>query len=74
MSCCVPLCPSNSNSIKSSLFKVPDDDILRVEWANALGVTFKRYSKVCIKHFKKEDVISTWESGKGFSKYTVRIK
>lgn len=73
-SCCVPLCPSKSNSTKTNLFKVPANEVLRLQWANVLGVTFKSSSKVCLKHFNKEDVISTWESGKGFNKYTVSIK
>lgn len=74
MPCCVPLCPSNSNAIKISLFSIPKTDILRLEWEKVLGITFKAHSKVCLNHFKKEDIIDTWESGKGISKYTVRIK
>lgn len=73
-SCCVPLCPSKSNSTKTNLFKVPANEVLRLQWVNVLGVTLKSSSKVCLKHFNEEDVISTWESGKGFNKYTVSIK
>jgi len=69
MACCVPLCPYKD--LKISLFGVPKTSPLRDEWEKVLDVSFKTNSKVCRYHFKKEDVVDTWESGAGLSKYTV---
>jgi len=69
MACCVPLCPYKD--LKNSLFGVPKTSPLRDEWEKVLDVSFKTNSKVCRYHFKKEDVVDTWESGTGLSKYTV---
>uniref|UniRef100_A0A2S2PH77 THAP-type domain-containing protein n=1 Tax=Schizaphis graminum TaxID=13262 RepID=A0A2S2PH77_SCHGA len=72
MPCCVPLCPSNA--LKVSSFRVPKNETLKLEWERVLGVSFKPNSKVCRRHFREEDVIDTWESGQGFSKYTIDLK
>jgi len=53
---------------------VPKNETLKLEWERVLGVSFKPNSKVCRRHFREEDVIDTWESGKGFSKYTIDLK
>lgn len=74
MRCSVPSCyskPIKTNKI--SLFGVPKTDALRLEWEKALGIRLRTTSKVCRDHFKDEDIIDTWVSGKGLSKYTVNI-
>ncbi|XP_025199778.1 uncharacterized protein LOC112597783 [Melanaphis sacchari] len=72
MPCCVPLCPSNA--LKVSAFGVPKNETLKLEWERVLGVSFKPNSKVCRRHFREEDIIDTWVSGQGFSKYTIDLK
>ncbi|XP_029341784.1 uncharacterized protein LOC115033417 [Acyrthosiphon pisum] len=47
---------------------------LRSLWEKSLNLKLKPTSKVCEKHFDVNDVIKTWESGKGFSKYTICLK
>jgi len=54
-----------------SLFGVPKS--LKREWEKALNMNLKEKSKVCAKHFRSQDIVSTWESGKGLSKYSVSI-
>ncbi|XP_022167793.1 uncharacterized protein LOC111031953 [Myzus persicae] len=75
MRCCVASCKTNkSKTTKISLFGIPKTDSLRLEWEKALGVRFKASSRVCRNHFNKEDIIDTWVSGKGLSKYTIDLK
>lgn len=74
MRCCVASCITNKlKTTKISLFGIPKTDSLRLEWEKALGMRFKASSRVCRDHFKKEDIIDTWVSGKGLTKYTVNI-
>ncbi|XP_029348303.1 uncharacterized protein LOC107884088, partial [Acyrthosiphon pisum] len=68
--CCVPYC----NEISKSKFNVPKNNELRSLWEKSLNLKLKPTSKVCEKHFDVNDVIKTWESGKGFSKYTICLK
>lgn len=74
MRCCVASCKTNkSKTSKISLFGIPKTDTIRFEWEKALGVRFKSSSKVCRDHFKEADIIDTWVSGKGLTKYTVNF-
>lgn len=74
MRCCVLSCETNkSKTTKISLFGIPKTDSLRLEWEKALGFRFKASYRVCRDHFKKEDIIDTWVSGKGLTQYTVNI-
>lgn len=74
MRCCVASCKTNkSKTTKISLFGIPKTDALRFDWEKALGVNFKASSRVCRDHFKEADIIDTWVSGKGLTKYTVNI-
>jgi len=67
MSCCIPFCKSKGQST----FGVPKDvDQLNL-WKVSLGIDFKPFSRVCSNHFHHKDVIKTWESGQGTSKYAV---
>ncbi|VVC42399.1 Zinc finger, C2CH-type [Cinara cedri] len=66
--CCVHLCDSRNESV----FKVPEN--LKKEWEEALNMDLKHNSKVCATHFKSEDIKKIWESGTGFSKYTISLK
>ncbi|XP_016659235.1 uncharacterized protein LOC100574211 isoform X2 [Acyrthosiphon pisum] len=75
MRCCVASCKTNkSKATKISLFGIPKTDALRLDWEKALGVFFKTSSRVCRDHFKEEDIIDTWVSGKGLTKYTISLK
>jgi len=65
--CCVPYC----NEISRSKFSIPKNSELKCLWEKSLDLKLKPTSKVCERHFDVNDVIKTWESGKGFSKYTV---
>jgi len=67
MKCCVPNCV---NQHKSS-FIVPKSEIKLKEWECILGIKLKKQFRVCGSHFNKSDTIYMWESGQGFSKYTV---
>lgn len=69
MKCCVPNCV---NQHKSS-FIVPKSEIRLKEWQSILGINLKKQFRVCASHFNKSDIIDTWESGQGFSKYTVSL-
>ncbi|XP_060860382.1 uncharacterized protein LOC132937715 [Metopolophium dirhodum] len=68
--CCVPYC----NEISKSKFCIPKNNELKSLWEKSLNLKLKPTSKVCEKHFDVNDVIKTWESGKGFSKYTICLK
>lgn len=75
MRCCVASCKTNkSKTTKISLFGIPKTDALRFDWEKALGVRFKNSSRVCRDHFKEADIIDTWVSGKGLTKYTISLK
>jgi len=65
--CCVPNCTELSNS----KFGVPKNNTLKSLWEKSLSLKLKPNSRVCERHFNTTDIIKTWESGKGFSKYTV---
>eukprot|EP00102_Acyrthosiphon_pisum_P024411 XP_016661621.1 PREDICTED: uncharacterized protein LOC100574153 [Acyrthosiphon pisum] len=70
MSCCVPSCAHKGEST----FGVPKDiDQLNL-WNVRIGIDLKPSSRVCSNHFDHKDVIKTWESGQGTSKYTVCLK
>jgi len=71
MPCCIPNCPSHDKYVKISSFKVPINIALRSEWENVLGISLTNNSRVCRNHFKNHDVIDTWVSENGISKYTV---
>lgn len=66
-SCSVPFC----NELYKSKFGIPKDNSLIIVWEILINLKLNPSSRVCEKHFDKNDVIRTWESGKGFSKYTV---
>ena len=70
MTCCVPSCKTKNKST----FSVPKDDILLNLWEKSIGFKLKPTSRLCELHFEIEDVIKTWESGQGISKYIVSIK
>lgn len=36
-----------------------------------IGIVLNRNSRVCAHHFNPNDIISTWTSGEGSSKYSV---
>jgi len=68
MKCCIPFC----NEFNSSTFSVPKN-VFHV-WQNSLNIKLKSNSRICEKHFKKEDIIRTWVSGsKQENQYTVCI-
>ncbi|XP_050058772.1 uncharacterized protein LOC126550733 [Aphis gossypii] len=69
-SCCVPFC----NELFKSKFGIPKDNNLKIVWEKSLNLKLNPSSRVCENHFDKNDVIRTWESGKGFSKYTICLK
>lgn len=68
---CVPLC--TYKDLKICLFGVSKTS-LRDERGKVLDVSFKTNSKIYCYHFKKKDVVYTWESGAGFRKYTVSTR
>jgi len=70
MKCCIPNC---FNQHKSS-FIVPKSEIRLKEWQSILGINLEKQFRVCASHFNKSDIIDTWESGQGFSKYTVSLE
>uniref|UniRef100_A0A2S2N9C6 THAP-type domain-containing protein n=1 Tax=Schizaphis graminum TaxID=13262 RepID=A0A2S2N9C6_SCHGA len=63
--CCVPGCQQSS----SSKFGVPQND--HKAWEKKIGIVLNRNSRVCAHHFNTNDIISTWTSGEGSSKYSV---
>lgn len=65
--CCVKEC----NSRNESIFSVPKDSVN--EWEIALNMNLNHNSKVCATHFNPQNIVSTWESGVGVSKYSVSI-
>jgi len=67
MSCCVSFCTNKGEST----FGVPKDTTQLHLWKVSLGTDLKPSSRVCSNHFNHKDVIKTWESGQGTSKYTV---
>lgn len=67
MRCCV----KKPHEITKTTFGVPKDKMLQVKWEAALGMRLNKSNRVCSHHFKVSDIISTWTSGQGASKYTV---
>lgn len=63
--CCVPGCQQSS----TSKFGVPQND--HNAWEKKIGIVLNRNSRVCAHHFNPNDIISTWTSGEGSSKYSV---
>jgi len=63
--CCVKDCGYRNES----LFSVPKN--LKNEWKIALNMNLNHNSKICATHFNSDDIIATWESGVGASKYSV---
>jgi len=57
MKCCIPFC----NQINTSTFSIPKNTFN--VWQNVLNIKLKSNSRICEKHFKKEDIIRTWVSG-----------
>ncbi|XP_050060677.1 uncharacterized protein LOC126551448 isoform X2 [Aphis gossypii] len=75
MSCCVPNCLFRDKYLKQSRFYIPKDLSLRYEWEKALKINFQNNnSRVCRQHFRDSDIIDSWVSGTGDSKYTVCLK
>lgn len=77
-SCCVVSCKSGltSNKVKVSAFLFPKNEILRAKWIKAIpreNLVVGHKTKVCEKHFTKNQVIKTWESGNGTGKVVVCI-
>jgi len=63
--CCVKDCTYRN----ASLFRVPK--IFKNEWEIALNMNLNHNSRICATHFNPDDIITTWESGVGASKYFV---
>lgn len=63
--CCVKDC----KYCNASLFSVPKN--LKNEWEIALNMNLNSNSRVCATHFNPDDIIKTWESSVGASKYSV---
>ncbi|CAI6348943.1 unnamed protein product [Macrosiphum euphorbiae] len=63
--CCVPGC---CDSAKTK-FGIPKNchDI----WEKATGISLNRQSRVCEKHFRPSDIVSTWVSGEGSNQISV---
>ena len=70
MTCCVPSCKTKNKST----FLVPKDETLLYLWEQSIGFQLKPSSRICELHFETDDIIKTWESGQGISKYIVSIK
>lgn len=64
-------CISDIHTIGKSLFGVPKTDFLLKKWEEALGIKLKKSFRVCSSHFEDSDIVNTWVSGEGSSKYTV---
>jgi len=43
------------------------------KWERVIGNTLNKRSRICGDHFLEEDIIDTWVSGQGTSKYSVSI-
>lgn len=67
MTCSIPSCKSQ----RTSTFGVPKNADLLNKWKRSLGIPLRPSSRICEVHFKPEDVIKTWVSGKGNNTYTV---
>lgn len=65
--CCVRI----PHTISQPLFSVPKDEIRKKLWEESLGMALKKSHHICATHFNECDVIDTWTSGSGASKYTV---
>lgn len=65
--CCVPSCKEQFGS----KFSIPKDKNLLDLWEKSLNLKLNVNSKVCELHFESGDILKTWESGQGISKYTV---
>jgi len=56
--------------LAKSRFGVPANSI--IIWEREIGISsLSAKSKACSARFEKEDIIDTWESGTGSSKYSV---
>lgn len=66
-------CVHEPHEAAKSLFGVPNNLEIKILWEEALGMQLKKSHRVCAKHFYNSDIISTWDSGQGSSKYTVNI-
>jgi len=72
MKCCLSFC--SYKGVSPSTFGVPKEISLKVKWEKTLGVTLRDKSRIiCQYHFKNEDILHTWVSGQGVSKYTVTV-
>ncbi|KAF0710004.1 bromodomain-containing protein DDB G0270170-like [Aphis craccivora] len=40
-------------------------------WEKAIGISLNRHSRVCVKHFRPSDIVSTWVSGEGSNQISV---
>ncbi|CAI6357865.1 unnamed protein product [Macrosiphum euphorbiae] len=67
MTCCVPSCKTKNKST----FSVPKDKTLLYLWEQSIGFQLKPISRICELHFETDDIIKTWESGQGISKYII---
>ncbi|KAL5244402.1 hypothetical protein ACI65C_011812 [Semiaphis heraclei] len=67
MTCCVPSCKTKNKST----FLVPKDETLLYLWEQSIGFQLKPSSRICELHFETDDIIKTWESGQGISKYII---
>lgn len=66
-------CVREPHTISNNSFGVPKDDQEKKKWKAALGISFKKWDRICSNHFKEADIISTQSSGEGYSKYTVSV-
>lgn len=74
--CCVVYCTSGyrSNPEKISLFQFPKNEILREKWEKSIpraNLVVNPKTVICEKHFTKDQIVRTWESGSGASKVMV---
>ncbi|KAF0703190.1 THAP-type domain-containing protein [Aphis craccivora] len=67
MKCCVPNCTAGK---EKSTFGVPKNENLKNQWKDILGIFLKSKFRVCAAHFHETDIIKTWVSGQGLSKYS----
>lgn len=67
MKCCIKI----SHKVSKTTFGVPKNASLKKQWETALKMTFKKSYRVCSHHFKENDIINSWNSGKGVTKLTV---
>jgi len=66
-------CVHEPHEASKSLFGVPKNAEIKILREEALGMQLKKSHRVCAKHFYESDIVSTWDSGQGSSKYTVNI-